>query len=44
MKGLQRAVDMQHELGGIPRPMKAEEFVDLRFQPTDQPAASHGQA
>ncbi len=33
MAGLQVAVDMQHELGGIARPMKAEDFVDLRFQP-----------
>jgi hypothetical protein len=24
---------MQHELGGIARPMKAEELTDLRFQP-----------
>ena len=33
MSGLQVAVDMQHELGGIARPMQAEDFVDLRFQP-----------
>jgi len=33
MAGLQIAVDMQFELDGIPRPMKAEEFVDLRLQP-----------
>ena len=33
MSGLQVAVDMQHELGGIARPMNAEDFVDLRFQP-----------
>lgn len=33
MPGLQSAVDMQHQLKGIPRPMKAEEFVDARFQP-----------
>ena len=33
MPGLQVAVDMQHELGGIARPMKATDFVDLRFQP-----------
>ncbi len=33
MSGLQVAVDMQHELGGIARPMKAEDFVDLRYQP-----------
>ncbi len=33
MAGLQVAVDMQLELGGIPGPMKAEDFVDLRFQP-----------
>lgn len=33
MSGLQVAVDMQQELGGIDRPMRAEDFVDLRFQP-----------
>ena len=33
MAGLQRSVDMQHELAGIDRPMKASAFVDLRFQP-----------
>jgi len=33
MAGLQRSVNLQHELGGIDRAMKAEEFVDLRFQP-----------
>ena len=31
--GLQRSVDMQYELGGIARPMKAEQLTDLRFQP-----------
>jgi NitT/TauT family transport system substrate-binding protein len=36
--GLQKSVDLQFELGGIPRPMKAEEFVDLRFQPTTEEA------
>ena len=33
MSGLQVAVDMQQELGGIEGPMRAEEFVDLRYQP-----------
>ena len=33
LSGLQRAVDMQYELKGIDRPRKAEELVDLRFQP-----------
>jgi ABC-type nitrate/sulfonate/bicarbonate transport system substrate-binding protein len=33
MAGLQSSVDMQHELAGIDRPMRAEEFIDLRFQP-----------
>tara|TARA_B100000676_G_scaffold290274_1_gene323616 strand:- start:1334 stop:2245 length:912 start_codon:yes stop_codon:yes gene_type:complete len=33
LAGLQVAVDMQHELGGIDRPMQAAEFTDLRFQP-----------
>lgn len=37
--GLQGAVDMQYELGGIPRPMKADEFTDLRFQPDLSEAA-----
>lgn len=32
MSGLQVAVDMQHELGGIEWPMKAGDFVDMRFQ------------
>jgi NitT/TauT family transport system substrate-binding protein len=40
MAGLQKAVDLQHELGGIPRPMKARDFVDLRFQPTLEAAAA----
>lgn len=39
MPGLQSAVDMQHQLNGIPGPMKAEEFVDLRFQPDLSAAA-----
>jgi len=39
MKGLQMSADLQYELGGIPRAMKAEEFVDLRFQPNLQTAA-----
>ena len=38
MKGLQQSVDLQFELGGIPRPMKADEVVDLRFQPTTDEA------
>ena len=33
MSGLQVAVDMQYELGGIDREMRAHDFVDLRFQP-----------
>lgn len=33
MEGLQKSVDLQFELGGIPKKMKAEDFVDLRFQP-----------
>jgi ABC-type nitrate/sulfonate/bicarbonate transport system substrate-binding protein len=33
MAGLQNSVDMQHELAGIAHPMRADEFVDLRFQP-----------
>ena len=33
MVGLQNAVDMLHELGGIDRPRNAAEFTDLRFQP-----------
>lgn len=32
MVGLQNAVDMMHDLGGIDRPRQAEEFTDLRFQ------------
>ena len=38
MDGLQKSVDLQAELGGIPRPMKADEFVDLRYQPTTDEA------
>jgi ABC-type nitrate/sulfonate/bicarbonate transport system substrate-binding protein len=38
MKGLQQSVDLQFELGGIPRRMKADEFVDLRFQPVPEEA------
>ncbi len=33
MIGLQNAVDMLHELGGLDRPRNANEFTDLRFQP-----------
>jgi NitT/TauT family transport system substrate-binding protein len=33
MIGLQQAVDLQFELGGIQESMKAADFVDLRFQP-----------
>lgn len=32
MAGLQNAVDMMYELGGIDRPRQAAEFADLRFQ------------
>lgn len=39
VSGLQKAVDMQYELGGIARPMKAEDFTDLRFQPELSAAA-----
>jgi len=39
LAGLQVAVDMQQELGGIERPMRAEEFTDLRFQPDLSAAA-----
>lgn len=38
MDGLQKSVDLQFELGGIPRAMKVEEFVDLRFQPVTEQA------
>jgi NitT/TauT family transport system substrate-binding protein len=40
MVGLQKSVDMQCELGGIPRPMSASEFVDLRFQPQAEKVVS----
>lgn len=33
MAGLQVAVDLLHEYGGIDRPMQAEAFTDLRYQP-----------
>jgi NitT/TauT family transport system substrate-binding protein len=33
MPGLQASLDMLHEFGGIERPMQAEDFTDLRFQP-----------
>jgi NitT/TauT family transport system substrate-binding protein len=39
MTGLQQSVDLQYELGGIPRRMEAADFVDLRFQPALQQAA-----
>lgn len=39
LPGLQVAVDMQHDLGGIDRPMRAEDFVDLRLQPDISVAA-----
>lgn len=32
MAGLQNAVDMMYDLGGIDRPRQATEFTDLRFQ------------
>lgn len=38
MTGLQNAVDMMHDLGGIARPMAAEDLTDLRFLP---PTADH---
>jgi NitT/TauT family transport system substrate-binding protein len=40
MPGLQVSVDMLHEYGGIDRPMRAEEFTDLRFQPELSAAAT----
>lgn len=40
MAGLQKSVDLQFELGGIPSAMKAEDFLDLRFQPAlEEPVA-----
>lgn len=33
LAGLQNSVDMLYEVGGIARPMQAEDFTDLRFQP-----------
>ena len=39
LSGLQSAVNLQQELGGIDRPMKADEFEDLRFQPDISAAA-----
>lgn len=33
MDGLQHAVDLLHGLGGLPRPMRAADFTDCRFQP-----------
>ena len=33
LSGLQASVDMLYEFGGIERPMRAEDFTDLRFQP-----------
>jgi NitT/TauT family transport system substrate-binding protein len=33
MEGLQAAVDMLHEYGGIARPLRAAELTDLRFEP-----------
>jgi len=32
LHGLQVAVDLLHEYGGIDRPMSAYDFTDLRFQ------------
>jgi NitT/TauT family transport system substrate-binding protein len=40
MPGLQNSVDMLHELGGIARAMKAEDFAELRFQPGAGPVES----
>lgn len=39
MPGLQRSLDMQYELGGIDRPLQAEDVADLRFQPALSAAA-----
>ncbi len=39
MAGLQAAADLQHKLGGIENPVRAEDLVDLRFVPDDQIAA-----
>jgi len=33
MPGLQSAADLQYTLGGIENPIRAEDLVDLRFQP-----------
>ena len=33
MEGMQKSVDLQFELGGIPTEMNADDFLDLRFQP-----------
>lgn len=38
MAGLQNAVDMLYELGGIDRPREANEFTDLRFQKSTPPS------
>jgi len=40
MGGLEKSVDLQFELGGIPNAMRADDFLDLRFQPAvEQPVA-----
>lgn len=38
LDGLQAAVDLLHEQGGLDRPMQATDFTDLRFQ--DDPATA----
>lgn len=42
MGGLQHAVDLQARLGGIPGPMRAEDFVDARFLPAGGAPVSAG--
>jgi NitT/TauT family transport system substrate-binding protein len=39
LAGLQKAIEMQHELGGIAKPMQAGEIVDLSFIPERTKAA-----
>lgn len=39
MEGLQAAADLQYKLGGIAKPITAEELVDLRFVPDGKIAA-----
>ena len=34
VEGMQKSIELQFELGGIPEMMNLEDFLDLRFQPT----------